>query len=116
MLKDNTIENLLELDGVRYVIEEHHGLWVKFEAKKVEPTHARPHGIKYSLTLHDRYNCRLIGFDNAHAIDSGVTFDHCHRDGTNKVKVYVYRDANKLLEDFWQSVEKVLIKLEVPLK
>ena len=32
--KDAGIENLSELDGVRYVIDERLGLWVKFEAKE----------------------------------------------------------------------------------
>ncbi len=27
-----------------------------------------PHGIRYALTLHDRYGTRLLGFDNAHAV------------------------------------------------
>ena len=35
-------EDLLELDGVRYVIDEHLGLWVKFEAVRVKPSNARP--------------------------------------------------------------------------
>jgi hypothetical protein len=36
MIKDDkTIENLLDLDGVRYVIDEQSGLWVKFEVKKL---------------------------------------------------------------------------------
>lgn len=29
-----------------------------------------PHGIKYSLTLHDRRNHRVIGYDNAHSFKS----------------------------------------------
>lgn len=69
--EDQTIETLLLLDGTRYVIDEILGLWVKFEAKKVSPTTDRPHGIRYSLTLHDRTNERIIGFDNAHAIEYG---------------------------------------------
>lgn len=67
-IADKTLENLLELDGVRFVIDEKLGLWVKFEVRKVQIHKHRPHGIKYSLTLHDRYNNRLLGFDNAHSI------------------------------------------------
>jgi hypothetical protein len=59
--RDKTLENLLELDGVKYVIDEHLGLWVKFEARKIEPSKERPHGIRYSLTLHDSFNARLMG-------------------------------------------------------
>ncbi len=69
MQSNKDFENLLDLDGLRYVIDENLGLWVKFEVKHVPPTLNRPHGIKYSLTMHDRFNERLIGFDNAHAIE-----------------------------------------------
>ena len=27
-----------------------------------------PHGIRYNLTLHNRHNKRVMGFDNAHAV------------------------------------------------
>jgi hypothetical protein len=42
--EDKTIEHLLDLDGVRYVIDEQLGLWVKFEVKKVIVTKERPQG------------------------------------------------------------------------
>ena len=41
--------------------------WTKFEACRVAPTRHIPFGIKYSLSLHDRNNTRILGFDNAHA-------------------------------------------------
>ena len=47
---DHTLENLLELNGERIIIDESLGLWVKFEIIK---TPSRQHGVKYSLTLHD---------------------------------------------------------------
>jgi hypothetical protein len=31
----------------------------------VEPDEHVPHGIRYALTLHDRYGTRLLGYDNA---------------------------------------------------
>ncbi|WP_342748518.1 toxin-antitoxin system TumE family protein [Geothermobacter hydrogeniphilus] len=46
------------------------GYWVKFEARRVTVNEHIPHGSSYSLTLHDRTNRRIIGFDNAHAIKS----------------------------------------------
>jgi hypothetical protein len=118
--RDKTLENLLELDGVKYVIDEHLGLWVKFEARKIEPSKERPHGIRYSLTLHDRFNARLMGFDNAHAIEHGGkvqvapkrTYDHWHRDGSDNGRPYHYENAGKLMEDFWKEVEKIVKKLE----
>jgi len=33
-IKDKTLEHLLELNGVRYVVDDELGLWVKFAAKK----------------------------------------------------------------------------------
>jgi len=39
----------------------------KVEAIRVEPSLKMPHGVKYSLTLHNRSNKRVIGFDNAHS-------------------------------------------------
>lgn len=106
--EDKTIEHLLDLEGVRYVIDEQLGWWVKFEIRKVKPTKERPHGIKYSLTLHDRTNQRIMGFDNAHPInDSKCAHDHWHRDDTNKAKIYSYINAGKLIEDFWKEVEKM---------
>lgn len=113
---DKTIENLLELDGVRFVINEVMGLWVKFDVQKVAATPNRPHGIKYSLTLHDRDNRRLMGFDNAHLVKhdtkmgvaSKCVYDHYHRQGLNKILPYYYEDAAKLLEDFWNEVDKTI--------
>lgn len=69
--EDKDIHNLLELDETRFVIDEELGLWVKFEAKSMESTRDRPHGIRYSLSLHDRFNKWIMGFDNAHAIEYG---------------------------------------------
>lgn len=118
--EDISIENLLELDGVRYVIDERLGLWVKFEAMRVRSTNERPQGIRYSLTLHDRFNRRIIGFDNAHAVEHGGktnvspkrTYDHWHRDALDNGRPYDYQSAGKLIEDFWKEVEKVTKKLE----
>lgn len=65
---DHTLENLLELNGERILIDESLGLWVKFEVIK---TQSRQQGIKYSLTLHDKSNNRILGFDNSHEIKYG---------------------------------------------
>lgn len=54
--KNNGLETLLELDGEEIHFENGE-FWTKFEAKK-----EIPHGIKYSLTSHDKYNRRVIGF------------------------------------------------------
>ena len=39
-----------------------------FEIRRGEATETRPHGLYYSLTLHDPEGQRLIGFDNAHSV------------------------------------------------
>lgn len=117
---DKTIDNLLMLDGVSYIIHEQLGVWVKFEVKRIPPNNNRPHGIKYTFTLHDRTNARIMGFDNAHAIEYGKKtnvaskkiYDHWHRDKHDVGKPYHYRNAGKLLEDFWEAVDKIVSKLE----
>lgn len=40
----------------------------KWTCRVVSVTAERPHGIRYSLTLHVLDNTRLIGFDNAHGV------------------------------------------------
>lgn len=118
--EDKSIENLLDLDGIRYVIDDQLGLWVKFEAKKVAANKDRPHGMRYSLTLHDRFNKRIMGFDNAHAIEySGnktvaprKAHDHWHRNSTDEGQPYTYINAGKLIEDFWKEVGKIHKQLE----
>lgn len=110
---DYGLENLLALDGDTYVIHEA-GFWVKFEVKRVKATPERPQGIQYSLTLHGPGNERLVGFDNAHAVrkSSGpagkgkAAYDHRHRFKT--IRPYVYDNALKLIDDFWQAVDQVL--------
>lgn len=113
-MRDNSaLEYLLDLHGTKYVIDDELGLWVKFEAWRVDITNERPHGIRYSLTLHNRRNERLLGFDNAHAIEYGKknfvaakrVYDHYHRDEKDTGKPYQYDNAGKLLEDFWDAVE-----------
>ena len=103
-----TLETLLDLDGEIFMMDG--GCWAKFEVKRVELSSAIPHGIRYSLTLHDRNNVRIIGFDNAHAIKtkswkrfSGrkVTWDHKHH--MDKVESYDFESAAQLLDDFWSA-------------
>jgi hypothetical protein len=67
------------------------GYWLKFEIERTETNVARPHGLRYSFTLHGPTGKRLIGFDNAHAVRSlGSPFkkgppgyDHWHRTETD---------------------------------
>lgn len=106
------LENLLDLDGEIFPMEN--GYWVKFEVYKVVKSKEIPHGIKYSLTLHNRQNIRVLGFDNAHGVKlkkykfaaKKVTWDHKHLQ--NKVVNYEFETPAQLLEDFWQEVERLI--------
>ncbi len=109
---DRSLDNLLPLDGESFVVEG--GFWVKFEVRSIAPTAERPHGLDYSLTLHDRSGERLLGFDNAHAIREGsgpgartrIEYDHKHKG--ERVRFYEYKDAVSLLTDFWAEVDTLL--------
>ena len=111
---DRGLDELLFLDGVLLVVDPIGGHWVKFVAKRVDPSNERPHGVSYSLTLHAADGERLVGFDNAHAISSGsgpskrasATYDHRHRHVATKP--YEYQDAATLMRDFWREVDVVL--------
>ena len=106
------LETLLNLNGEIFPMDN--GFWTKFEAWEVSPCEQIPHGINYSLTLHDSSNHRIIGFDNAHAIKPKrkkygarkVTWDHKHRQ--ENVFPYEFESAAQLLEDFWNTVDDYL--------
>lgn len=110
--RDNSLDTLLDLDGEVLFIDEKH--WVKFVIKRVEPSPERPHGLSYSLTLHDEDGERLVGFDNAHPVRYSAgpagrarrTYDHKHRHRT--IRPYDYGDGAALLADFWTEVDAVL--------
>ncbi len=115
MQKDHGLETLLDLDGV--IIEQIQGFWVKFEVSRTEITPYCPHGIRYSLTLHDRYGQRVMGYDNAHAVKfpkkykyagRKVEYDHHHRHVSDKGVPYEFESAYQLLEDFFVSVDDIL--------
>ena len=90
------------------------GYWTKIEAKLVASSEHIPHGIKYLLTLHNPYNARILGYDNAHGIKpkrkkygaKRVVWDHKHE--RKIVEPYEFENAGQLLEDFWTDVEKIM--------
>ena len=102
---------MLNLNGEIFPMDN--GYWTKFEAYLVNPDQQAPHGIRYSLTLHDRYNRRVLGFDNAHAIRPArkgygarkIIWDHKHK--REKISPYEYESASQLLGDFWREVEQI---------
>lgn len=118
MDRDSGLDTLLDLDGV--FIEQKYGYWVKFDVSITDTSPERPHGIRYSLTLHNKYGQRVMGYDNAHAVKlprtnkyvgRKVEFDHVHRHEKDKGIPYEFRDAYQLIQDFFESVDNVLEKI-----
>src|SRR5487761_2709362 len=106
---DLTLDVLLDLDGQVLVVDPEGGHWVRFVVTLVPESPEKPHGLDYSLTLHGPDGERLVGFDNAHPVAKrrrGEKQDHRHRLET--IKVYEYRDAATLLDNFWATVDAVL--------
>ena len=115
-IRDPSLDTLLSLDGQVLVVDPAGKHWVKFSVKRVPPTPDPPHGLSYSLSLHDEHNERLVGFDNAHPVrpsagPSGRSRQrHDHRHHLRTIKPYDYSDAATLLADFWTEVDAVLRK------
>ncbi len=111
---DPSLSILLDLDGTNIGVGTRY--WVKINAWVIEPDEARPHGIRYELTLHDASNRRILGFDNAHAVkrpggrfvERPRAYDHLHRGPKDAGVPYPYVSAGKLVGDFWQAVFKAL--------
>ena len=108
---DPGFDTLLDLDGQVFFIDERAHYWVKFSVRRVEADERRPHGLRYSLTLHNARGERVVGFDNAHAAGDGesAALDHRHRLRT--IRAYEYKDAASLLADFWREVDAVMKEL-----
>ena len=117
---EHTLEFLLGFNG--HVHRYAGGYWLKFEITKVEVNDGKPHGLDYSFTLHGPDNRRLIGFDNAHSVPAkGARFkkrpeamDHWHRTETDDGRPYAFKDAETLLNDFFDEVEHVLTEHGIP--
>lgn len=113
--RDAGLDYLLDLNGQILVQEK--GCWIKIEARKLSRQLKEwPHGIKYSLTLHDKYGKRLLGFDNAHPVKSKkrgkyqarrIFYDYVHKDD-EEIEPYVFKSAGQLVEDFFAEVDKIL--------
>ena len=111
------LEYLLGLDG-NIEVQNDEGYWVKMEVASVPVTAERPHGIRYSLTLHAPDNTRLIGFDNAHGVKpvgsrfmhagKRFAYDHRHRHASDEGVLYEFDTAYQLVSDFYAEVDRVL--------
>ena len=114
MRRDRSLDALLDLDGQTLVVDDE-GHMVRFVVRRTDVTEARPHGLSYSLTLHDRTG-RLMGFDNAHAVErpggkfveQPRVYDHVHRGKDDEGRPYEFVDAGKLIVDFWTEVDRIL--------
>ena len=89
------------------------------EVSRVDVTAERPHGIRYSLTVHAPTSERLMGFDNAHGgfkpegarfKHAGIQYlyDHRHRHSKDAGLLYEFNTAYQLLCDFYAEVDRVL--------
>ena len=81
----------------------------------VRRTDQIPHGVRYPLTLHDRNNSRLLGFDNAHSIKAKkvgkfagqiIEWDHVHK--FEHTTPYGFSSPAQLLTDFWKAVDQII--------
>jgi hypothetical protein len=108
---DPGLDALLELDGEVFPMDR--GYWTKFEVRQVDPTPQIPHGIRYSITLHDSTNRRVLGYDNAHAVKSQrknyrakrCEWDHKH--DREQITHYDFESPGQLMEDFWADVNRI---------
>lgn len=117
MSRDPALDYLLALHNEVMVMEN--GYWTKFEIWEVAPSKHIPHGIRYNLTLHDHYNKRIFGYDNAHA-PSGkanrrgrykgriIEYDHVHLNQTDTGTPYRFTSAQQLMNDFFEAVDRIV--------
>jgi hypothetical protein len=99
------MHRLLDFHRRRYWLVD--GWSIRFRVQEVPVTESRPHGLRYAFTLHDVDGSRLLGFDNAHGVPQEQAYDHRHRfRRTVELVPYVFQDADKLLCDFFEAVER----------
>jgi hypothetical protein len=113
---DYTLQPLLDLGGLNHVYDG--GVWIKYAVSAAANSPEGPHGINYSLTLHDGQGNRIFGIDNAHSPRtlSGpagksarpAVADHMHKGG--RLYRYEFVDAATLLADFDKGVVAALKK------
>lgn len=116
---DYTLDTLLDLNGL--IFHRDDGFWWKIEAKRIKPTEFIPHGISYSLTLHNKYGTRIMGYDNSHAVKppskfkfagQRLPYDHKHRHSSDKGIPYEFKNAQQLMDDFFSEVDRIAKELK----
>lgn len=102
---DEPMQRLLAYDRRQYWLVN--GWSIRFRVVLAPQSEARPHGMKYSLTLHDVDGMRLLGFDNAHGVGRTQAYDHRHRfKRTQDLVPYEFESADQLICDFFAAVER----------
>lgn len=121
MPDDPGLVTLLDLDG--QIIDQGGGYWLQIVAWRVDRTREVPHGIRYSLTLHEPGGRRILGYDNAHAVRAPrkfkhagrrLPYDHRHRHARDRGEPYEFQDAHQLLSDFFKDVDEVMKEMLRP--
>ena len=118
MSRDVGLDTLLSMDGYKYVYPNKY--WWKIKAYSVEKSEERPHGIRYTFTLHDDKGARIFGMDNKHIPKNRrhgyhgriVEYDHVHEDENDKGTAYAFVDAATLMTDFLNRVKEIIDDLE----
>jgi hypothetical protein len=112
-MPDEAMRRLLDYNRRRYWLAN--GWSIRFQVVEVAATAGRPHGVKYSFTLHDVDRTRLLGFDNAHGVPRAQAYDHRHRfRRTAELVPYDFRGADELICNFFDAVEKACRQEGVP--
>ena len=112
--EDLAVEYFLELDGTVHFVDGKCKYRVEIKAKRTDVTPERPHGLSYSLTLHNQRHERILGFDNAHPVaankgPSGRKHKfHDHRHKYEKTRIYKFEDTSKLISDFYAAVDQIM--------
>jgi len=118
MKRDFGLDALLNMDGFEYHFPN--GYWYKIEARLVKADVRLPHGIRYTLTLHDYYGKRIFGIDNKHRPKSKrkgyhgriIEYDHVHNNENDKGTPYTFINAEKLLTDFWARIDHIMSEIK----
>ena len=116
---DDGMQNLLDMHPTEMHRDD--GFWWKIEAWQVPVTKERPHGLRYNLTLHDEYNQRVFGMDNAHSVKPPkkmkfagklYAYDHVHRTAKDKGVPYQFDSCHQLLLDFFNGVDETIERIQ----
>lgn len=110
---DHALELLLAYDGRMLYLPR--GYCLKFEIRQDDSSAERPHGLRYSFTLHDGDGTRILGFDNAHRVRTRGgrrqridTADHWHPAEGHAGVPYQFTTAAQLVEDFFTAAMREL--------